>query len=93
MSRQRKSIVDAAPGSRPSLVDDAELLDALERYIKREPLVLWFGHGVFPAPGSGLWGLSLMGGQRSLRDALKGLIPAPNQRPAEPGAATKENET
>jgi hypothetical protein len=55
-------------GSKP--FTDAELLDALELYIKREPLVLWFGNVEFPAPGTGLSGLSLLGGQRSLRKAL-----------------------
>ena len=47
---------------------DTELLDALERNIKKESLTLWDGIGEFPG-GPGL-GLSLLGGDRTLREAL-----------------------
>ena len=50
------------------LPSDAELLDALEAAIKQDPLTLWMGFGDFP--GGRTNGLSLIKGQRSLRQAL-----------------------
>lgn len=48
---------------------DAELLDALEAYIKDErALLIWDGTG--PFPGVDICGLSLMRGERSIRRAL-----------------------
>ena len=78
-----KRAVDAAPGARPS---DTQLLDALERFVQEEPLVLWDGIGRFP--GGRLSGLSVCDGHRTLRQALE-VLTAPNQRTPEAGAASK----
>lgn len=53
---------------------DSELLDALEQFVEKEPLTLWYGDGQFP--GGRTSGLSLLGGMRSLRKALDQGCPA-----------------
>ncbi len=47
---------------------DTERLDALEIFIRKEPLTLWFGKAGFP--GGKTTGLSMLSGRRSLREAL-----------------------
>ena len=58
------------------LPSDKEVLDRLECFIQSRPLVLWRGDGKFPG-GSGIVGISLMSGTRSLREALALVVLAP----------------
>lgn len=50
---------------------DTELLDAWERKIKREPLLLWDGAGSFASAKGSALGLSLVAGARTLREAIE----------------------
>ena len=51
-------------------MDDKELLDRLEAFIKEEgPLLLWLGVGEFPAGRAS--GLSLLEGRLTLRQAIQ----------------------
>lgn len=60
---------DSVKGQRnPSPATDTELLDRLEAAILRG-IVLWDGVGAFPAGVRA--GLSLLGGRRPLRDAIR----------------------
>ncbi len=62
---------------------DTELLNALESFINNEPLLLWKGDGEYPLRMAGpdaasrCVGLSLLGGRRTLREAIGQLIEGP----------------
>lgn len=49
-------------------VTDTERIDALEAFIQTQPLLLW--RGGYDYPGGPISGLSLVGGGRTLREAL-----------------------
>ncbi len=58
---------------------DTRRIDALEKFIKREALVLWSGDGAFPGTGtSRLPGLALT--KRSMRKALDVLVKAEQKK-------------
>lgn len=56
---------------------DSELIDALEYFVKNnQPLCIWLGNGKFPGEYK-MPGLSLLGGTRTLREALGNLCAPP----------------
>ena len=57
---------------------DAELIDALELFIRNTPLTIWNGVGEFPGRRNG-FGLSTVKGNRTLREALAVLVEAHRQ--------------